>query len=269
MVKKLFKHEFAAFLRSMFPVWIALLGVSLLGRLIQLFENDTTVYNVIFTSSIVAYVLAIIVSFVLCTIFAIVRFHKNLFSYEGYLTFTLPVTNNQHITVKLLTAVLFEFINVIMVLISVFIITLGDVFKEIVKAGIYLVGMAIDKMGFHTGFYAFEVILLIISAAIMEFLLFYACISLGQMSNKNRTMVAVGIYFGYYFATQIISTVIMSVIVASYEYLHLEKIFEYISAHPFSSAHIIIWCMILGVLIISSVYFLITRYVLNKKLNLE
>ena len=39
MVKKLFKHEIHAMWRSMAPIWVVLLGVSVLGRLIHLFET--------------------------------------------------------------------------------------------------------------------------------------------------------------------------------------------------------------------------------------
>ena len=62
MVKKLFRHEFAAYWRVLLPAWIGLMGAAVLGRLVQLFEQNTVMYNIVIRSSIFFYGLAIVVS---------------------------------------------------------------------------------------------------------------------------------------------------------------------------------------------------------------
>ena len=55
MVKKLFKHEFHAMWRSMIPMWVVLLGLSLMGRLIHLFETDNLIYDIVSSSAVLLF----------------------------------------------------------------------------------------------------------------------------------------------------------------------------------------------------------------------
>ena len=100
MVKKLIKHEFIAYSRSLLPIELALIGIAIVLRFIQFFENQTTGYSILFGSAIFAFCAAIVVCLVMTFIVAIQRYYKNLFKSEGYLTLTLPVTHSQHIFTK-------------------------------------------------------------------------------------------------------------------------------------------------------------------------
>ena len=113
MVKKLFKHEMHAVWRLMIPIWCVLCGVSILGRFIQLFEQESVAYNIINGSAIFFYVVSLGACVVCPFVFAVTRFHRNLFSGEGYLSFTLPVTNHQHILVKLAVAVITQVVTLV------------------------------------------------------------------------------------------------------------------------------------------------------------
>ena len=55
MVKKLYKYEFLALLRTLLPVYVALFGVALLSRFLQIFENKSVAYAIVFGSSCFAY----------------------------------------------------------------------------------------------------------------------------------------------------------------------------------------------------------------------
>ena len=269
MVKNLFKHEIFAYIRTLFPLYAVLLGIAFMGRFVQFFENDSTAYSIINGSSLIVYVLAIIVTLILTLVFGVVRFYKNLFTGEGYLSFTLPVTPAQHITVKLVTSVIFQALSLISVIISVAIITAGDVFSEIIKAIDYLYGIGKNFLGNHLPWYLVEILILFTVAFFCEYLLFYTCIAIGQLFHKNRIIAAIGVYFGYYVAMQIVEVIILILGVALKKYIPYEKLLEYIGAHPYSSAHIIICAVIVFYLIITAVYFIITNTVIRKKLNLE
>ena len=119
MVKKLFKHEIFALWRLMAPIWGVLFGVSILGRFIQLFEQETVAYDIVSGSAIFFYIVALLACLVCPFVFAITRFYRNLFKGEGYLTLTLPVTTDQHILVKLVVAVLTELTTLVAAAISV------------------------------------------------------------------------------------------------------------------------------------------------------
>ena len=139
MVKKLIKYDFRSYLRLILPIQLILIGIAALSRLVQLFEGtDSTVYDIVFTSSVVLYVIAAIVTLVLTAIVAIVRFYQGMYANEGYLNHTLPVTPAQHILSKLLVSMLFELGSLLAVFISFCVITLGELNIEISEVTLFL-----------------------------------------------------------------------------------------------------------------------------------
>ncbi len=269
MVKKLFKHEINAYLRIMLPVYGCLMIVAILGRFIQLFETDTTAYGIINGSSIFAYVVGVLICFGFSTIFSVVRFYKNLFTGEGYLTFTLPATPTQHLLVKLLTSLLFGFASFIVVILSLMTIMAGDAFNEVIKALAYMAKIYIPKIGFHIWFYLLEAVILLILMASFGYLLYYTCISIGQLSKKNRILCAVGVYIGYYFITQILGTIFIVIMTFLATTPLLTAIAQFAANHTYAFIHIILCILIVLTAVMALVCFVITRHIMTKKLNLE
>ncbi|MBE6750354.1 MAG: hypothetical protein E7560_04245 [Ruminococcaceae bacterium] len=269
MVKKLFKYEFLAFLRVWLPTLAVLFGISLIGRIIQIFETDSTVYQIINGFSIFTYVVAIFVLLGVATVFSIVRFYKNLFTGEGYLSFTLPVTPTQHILVKAFTAIAMHFATLVAILISFCIFTFGDVFLEFSKAGNYLFAIALKDLKFHLIFYILECLVLFTAILLSQFLFYATCISIGQLFKKNRVLAAVGVYFGFYMLSQILSTIFTVLFAVFGEYIPIEKISNFFTAHPQASVHIIFCALILLTLISAVIYFFVTKTIIKRKLNLE
>lgn len=265
MVKKLFKHEIHALWRLMIPIWCVLFGMSVLGRFIQLFEQETVAYNIISGSAIFFYVVALIASIVCPFVFAITRFHRNLFSGEGYLSFTLPVTTHQHITVKLVVAVLTELVTLAAAAISVILVTFGDLTVEIGKALWYLFKLSVREWGAHLPVYIVECVIGLILLFTMETLLFYACICIGQQSKKNRTLAAVGAYFGFYVIQQIIGTIIL-LIAANVDW---EPLGVWVLEHPFATVHIVLCGGILMVMLVGGLFYFISHRLITRRLNLE
>lgn len=271
MVRKLIKHEMNAFARSMLPMEIILLGMAVLTRFVQLFETESSAYNTVRTSSIVMFVIAIVVCLVMTVIVSIRRFYVNLFSSEGYLTLTLPVTAEQHIFVKLLISVMSLIITVLTVTVSCCIATMGDVLIEVLKAIDYLFEEYYNLLGGHMIGYIFEGIILALAIFISQYLLFYACISIGQTARKNRVLAAFGVYFAYYIFTQILGTVF--IIIVSSEPNWLIELFNRLSSfseqYPFAFVHIIFIGLTVFYVVLSVVYFLVSRYIIKNRLNLE
>lgn len=277
MVKKLFKHECLYYIRSMLPIYAILLAIATAARIIQFFEADNTLYNILNVISILSYAVAIIAVFVMSLVFTIVRYYRHLFTTEGYLSFTLPITPTQHILTKLSTAVIVHVTSLVVAFISLCVITAGDVFTEICKAAAYLIRMIPDRLAvvfeettaaqWQTNLWIFfaEIILLMIVATIYLLLLYYSCITVGQMFHKNRVLAAVGVYFAYYLATQAVGTVL--VIVS--QFLPWETFAEIFYTSPFSIIHALAISYILLNLAIAVGLFFVSRYIIRNKLNLE
>ena len=77
MVKKLYKHEFIAWLRVLPLVWLITLAVSGIHRLVQLLETDTVYYDILNASGLIVFFVAIFACLLFPVIFGIVRFYRN------------------------------------------------------------------------------------------------------------------------------------------------------------------------------------------------
>lgn len=273
MVKKLFKHEFLAYTRIMGIVYIILLTVAAAGRVVQLFEDDSLSYSIVSTISFITYGVSIGAALGFTTVLAIVRFYKNLFTAEGYLSFTLPVTPTQHILVKAVTAVTMAVATLVAVLLSVSVITAGEVLVEIWKAVAYLLGKAYEVIGIHTAVIGVELVILLLAALFSGLLLYYTFISIGQLFKKNRILSAVGAYFAWYIFTQIISTIFLVVfsVFASTEAFQgmIQRLGNFVMAHPYVFVHSCIWIVIALTAVFTLVEFLIIRRIITRRLNLE
>ncbi len=269
MVKKLFKHEMYAYLRTIFPMHLILIGIALLGRFIQLFENDSTAYNIVFWSSVVVFIVGAIVCTILTLVFGIKRFYTNLFTSEGYLSFTLPVTASEHIWVKNIVAVLAQLASLLMIAVATCFITLGDVCVEIFKAAAYLLKLAHEKIGYHTTLFTIEFLVALVIAIATSYMLFYACIALGQRAKKNRVAAAVGVFFIYYFIMQVLSTIFIIIVTVFAEQLRLDELFMYLTDHPILTNHLGFGISTVVYLIGFVIFYFITKNTIKNKLNLE
>lgn len=268
MVKKLFKHEILAYLRVWLPMQIILISVALFTRIIQIFETDNTVYDIISGSSSFLYTVAVIASIGLVVVFGITRFYKNMFTNEGYLSFTLPVTSAQHLCVKGLTASMFTVMTFILDFISFMIVTAGDVFSEIMKTISYALDKLYEYAGYHSVFYVIETVLIVLLSIICMYLFYYGCISIGQLFKKNRVIGAIGVYFIYQTVTQILGTVTVAVI-SMIDINIFKSIIEFMEKHILGTIHVALCTMLVFELILIVLYFIVSHTVMRKKLNLE
>ena len=269
MVKKLFKHEALAYIRTLLPMYLITLGIGLLTRFVYLFETNGTVFEIIGTSSIIAFIVACAVSLIMTFVNVVTRFYKNLFTHEGYLSFTLPVTGAQHIFVKLVSGIAAIVCAFIVVLVGICIATAGEMTVELFKALGYLINYIKPHFEGHFWYYVVEFVIAIFVCLCMELLLFYGCIAVGQLSNKNRVLSAIGVYFGYYFFTQLVGTILVLVANALIDTGFYTSILEFMEVHPLATIHIGFWLAIVWMSFLGLVYFLVTNYIIKKKINLE
>ncbi len=287
MVKKLIKYDFQSFIRLLLPVQLILIGIAAINRIIQLFEpansnvddlfyyaightgiqSSATVYRTIFVSSIVLYVIAIIVCLLMTVIVSIVRFYQGMYTNEGYLSHTLPVTPAQHIFAKLLSSLIFTLGSLFAVFLSFMVITMGDMNIEIFKAFFYMMGKAFGLYGAHMGLYILEFIILAVVGACFIYFKLYCCISVGQLVQKKKVLLAFGVFFGIYVVKQIIGTIIIITVTMNYELM--AEIGDWIAKHGTAFTHILFCSGIVFYALFGLIYFLISKHIMSKKLNLS
>ena len=273
MVKKLFKHEFLAYMRALLPMHLIMLGIAALTRFVYIFEDTSNLFNIVGTSSIVAFCVSCVVCLVLSGVNIITRFYKNMFTHEGYLSFTLPVTVEQHIFVKMVTGIAVILANVMFIIVGVCVATAGELTVELFKAGFWILDIAAEEIGWHYWLFLIELFIIAIVSIAAEILLFYSCIAIGQLSNKNRIILAIGVYFIYYFITQVISTVLIAVmsIIGTQEWFAsmMDAISMFSDTYPNAFVHMLLWSVIVFVGLLGLLYYFITKKIMKSKLNLE
>ena len=289
MVRKLIKYDFRSYFRLLLPVQLILIGIAGINRIVQLFEPPLAekgsygigrlifgdlfniggdgAYSAVFISSLVLYFISVAVCIIMTVIVAVVRFYQGMYTREGYLNHTLPVTPTQHIAAKLLTSLIFALGTMFSVFLSFTVLTLGDVNVEIYKALFYLFGQGWKNAGGHMILYTIEVILRVLSFCIFVYIKLYCCISIGQLVNKLKILLAFGVFFGIFIVKQIIYTVLSITLFMNLDLM--EKINEWILENGIAYTHISLCWGIFFNLVLGLVYFLITKHIMSKKLNLS
>lgn len=269
MVKKLLKYEFSSLAKTLLPMEIVLFSIAFFNRIVQFFENDSTPYNIFIVSSSVLLGIAMMVCLIFTFAICIVRFYKNIYTAQGYLTLTLPATHAQHIWAKLISAVCASAVALVSVFLALAVSTAGDVFHEILKAAAYLIEQYFKLTKANGAFYIIEGLFCLILSVVGEYLLIYTCITVGQLAKKNRVLAAFGVYFGIYVAWQIIETVVIIIFSILYTNGLLENLYAWIIKHPFPFTHIVLTGLFVLLSIFCVLCFFITHRIMKNKLNIE
>ena len=271
MVKKLLKHEFIYYFRTFALFLPIVLVIGVMARVFRLFENfDSVLVDIALFSSFLMLVVACAALIMLSVVVSVVRFYKNMYSAEGYLTFTLPVNNAQHIFVKLLTAICCQAICLLTVVIAATIALSGEPLKEILlvlAAGLSEFCEEIGPVNYIA--FIFDIIVIVLLSVVGNMLLYYACITVGQMAKKNRILMAVGAYFVYYVATQVISTVLVMI----FTMLGMTGVFDgivmWLDDHMILTMHLAMGTSIVIYAAMAVAFWYVTQWIMTKKLNLE
>ena len=290
MLKKLFKHDFRALSRTLFPLQIGVLSGGLLATLLTLltirlgggiFEagEPTGMFQGIvmgisvMTSVLIAFSIA--ASAFVTLLIVCIHFYRNFLCDEGYLTFTLPTTASKLLWSKLLTGGLWMLINMAVVLVTALIFaafgttTSGIVNMDVLEAIKYFFTTLLPEASNYV-----SVPLVIVECVIVGLLglaaqlleLYFAILVGGQIAKKHRILAAIGMYLVINMGVGIISSIFMSVVtfgegVATLALNTAQEVGTFMST-------IFGWY---GVLFagLSVMFFLISRSILKKNLNLQ
>lgn len=150
----------------------------------------------------------------LITVYFAVRFYRNLYTDEGYLMHTLPVTPRQLILSKTLIASFWYFILSLLAVWSVLIILM--VCMPVLAADApapsteWLLENSRNMFGMSLpAFLAFYLALSLVSA-VSNALILYGAISLGQLFTRHKVMASVLCYIGFTMLIQTVTTFFMT-----------------------------------------------------------
>ena len=139
MLGKLIKYDFRAMCRNLYPIYIALVALTIIFSLMVKFNFDEGLLFSIFAFLFVA---ALNGSIVACAFFTVTRFSRGLLKNEGYLSFALPVKTSTHILAKVINAIIWAIVEGLMLCLCLLIMgmVMGSIrevalfFKEVIQA---------------------------------------------------------------------------------------------------------------------------------------
>lgn len=204
MLGRLIKYDMKSVSRLGLPLSIivlvaAIFGTAALKVVVNAPDNAPGIPIVVCTTCVVAAVIAIFAYTVIVWVLLLRRFYTNMFTDEGYLTFTLPVSSKALISSKLISAVIW---SVISSLVSAVCVLMLLIFGSGEK---FLNFEWLDwvKQLAEASFISLDIWDLTISAVYMlvstvfSFLLIYLSITIAAViTRKNKIIVAIGMYYG-------------------------------------------------------------------------
>ncbi|WP_367567156.1 hypothetical protein [Lacrimispora sp.] len=286
MFGKLCKYEFKSIVRTLVPIYLAVIAVSILnafmgiGSLFSDYLDDlgfvSSLLGLIRGISIFVYFGVMVALSVLTLIVIIQRFYKGLLCDEGYLMFTLPVKPWQLIAAKGTAAFVMSLASSLAAMISIVILILGSVgpaefFKAITSPHVWdSIGRALSEVP-SWPLLLLELILMVIISGMMQLYHMYFSMALGHLSSSHRIMMSVVAYIAISMAVSFISGFLMIIAAITPA---AKSLFNLIDTMPTAESmtyvfHMsFIFSIIFGAIQLG-VFFFGTERILSKRLNLE
>lgn len=257
---KLLKHELIALFRVLVFFAAAVAVFAVIGRILLAvdyarLENGDQNGALLSLVFVMFYVFAIVALVFAAWALGVSRFYKTLFTGEGYMTLSLPVSPMEIILAKLLSSLIAVFAAAAVSALSLFIFFIG-VDSDILHA----IGMDIEvsfQMWFDSiaaePFIFVEEFLLFLVTVPAALLAVYACISLGQLFTNRRKLMTFAIAIAAYIVVQMLALFCIQPI-----YDAAEEV----------SRHLLLWVQILLYAAVDAGCFFLIRYILRNKVNL-
>ena len=282
MLGKLIKNEFKAVNRLMIPLHLGLIAITIIGRFylqFTVFDNASMSYvmaqniwyNILNAMLVMFYVVALIAAALITWIYlSILRFRKNLFTDEGYLMHTLPVSASAHIWSKLIVCFIWEFIDITLVILSVFALFVNmDILRALPQGLSELFSSFPDAFGVPAGVGIPLYLLLFLLDSISSILCIYMCIAVGHSFNNHKILASVGIYVGVSMLQSFIS-MIFTGITGMVFYGTSSALISVSNTMSAATNFWLSWIVSMIICIVTgTASYLLANYFMTKKLNLE
>ena len=281
MLKKLLKYDLKAVFKYWWIAAISTLGLSVLGGFAVTVLRDTVstepekkvpiILEILSSIALPLVYLGFIALGILTVIMIFVRYYKNFFSDEGYLTFTLPVKKSELINSKVIMGVISSLATSFVVLVNIIIILVIGFFDNIIKPDFWkefseFFSEVFKSLGVYTFVYVLEIILVVFLANLLSTLFLYDCVAIASMLvKKAKVITAIGIY---YVANGVISTLF-----TIFSLFGMGTIIDTMSAMKTSTLLPLISLLGSGIIVMLAMFtallYLLQYWIVDRKLNLS
>lgn len=281
MLKKLFKYEWKAFWKV--PTAInGFLGIMTFIGIVSLaspfWESNIRGIHIMLGLAVFFYILAIAAGSIGVTFAITTRYYKNVYTDEGYLTNTLPVTARQIILSKLFVGIIWSMITGIVVSLSIFSLVYTaslsysdmDILYELGQNFPELLSSFKEEVGISFFLFLFLSLIYLIASTALSILKMYTAIALGQLFTRHKVAGAVMWYIGEYIFFEILTSFLSGI--PSYSGGLVYSFYIYGSSYYNMFNTSLLASMLLSIgfclAVCAGLYFL-TEHMLKNRLNLD
>ncbi len=263
MLGKLIRYDLKASMKLFFLFHLVFLIACGLGRICFInqmdFVNSSAESLLAPLTIILCLVTVFIVAVSICSwLMVTFRFYRNLFTGEGYLSWTLPVSGIQHLWAKIISGCILMWIDTIIIGLGVFLLISG---RNVTEAYSLVAADATEALGMTISTFFFYIFLFVMVSCIATVISTYFCIAVGQLFSNHRVLWAVATYFILSFVLQIGTFLLMILSGFFNHYMRFSGTFSE------QLTHIIIPTALFSVTVTVGEY-IATHYIIKKKINL-
>ena len=246
MMGKLMKYDLKSMLKVIVPFWIAMFVTGILwSAQAKLTLLDINVAdsrgNLIMGITMLLFLLLIMAVVVMNIVVIIQRFWKGLLKEEGYLMFTIPVSERSLILSKVCSGLLVTIGTIVVIILMSLVMGIMHGMRITALLQSDIMRQFVHDWGAYT-------MILGIVAVLGGIYHLYAAMAIGQLSSRNR--------FIWSFAAYIVLAVIVSLV-------------ENLILGGGTASYVNEWFYVVTGAVEIILYHIATEYILKKKLNLE
>ena len=220
MLGKLIKYEFKHTSKTIFTTWAVLAAATLMGSLalLRLDQGDSSdaTFSVIMSGvMLILYIIALIGIYCVDFIYLCYHYHKTMYSSQGYLTHTLPVSPAATLGVKIFT--LFVWMTVSSVLLAASVLILlqvgsgGEFFNVFSTFSWEEFALSVDEIfGMSVSYLIFLAVVQFLLCLLYRILWITASMAIGQLFQNGHTGFSILAGFCIYLANQIVNTIFLA-----------------------------------------------------------
>ncbi len=256
MLRKLIKHEFRATARTMVPLFLILLAVTVCAFVSVRFLTAGFA-SIISGSFMFLFVLAIIATLVMSFVLMIQRFHSSFLTDEGYLMFTLPVSVHSLVWSKLIVSTVWFIATGVAVVLATFLSTARAIRIDDWQGMFSAFGSA---YGLNGAGYVAECLLAMLLGAFCQCLMLYAAMALGHSFSGSKGLWSVLFAVGFLIVAQMLGVTTL------FSWFNFNDL-QHMSAA--AQVHASMGTLIAAEVVYGAVFYFVTTLSLKKSLNLE
>ncbi len=211
MLKKLLKYEYRATYKLYLILYLIVIGLAFINRLIYALDfSNNVVLSVLSGMFTLTIVLSCVGLYFATLIFILFRFYKNLFTDEGYLMFTLPVSALKLIISKIIVGMTWMLGSIVVIGGAVAIMLFNTSTLDTIKELWNLLGYSVFDLLFGGEILQFIIYIVNYIISVLSTICFiYLAVAFGQvMMPRHKIAGSILSYFIITIVTSVLSSII-------------------------------------------------------------